>query len=87
MQILTEHSAEILAAFWVTIKLTVYAAVGALILGTGFFGGQAAGLLPPAGMAANLGAVLVLGLAAAAALIWAVLRVQNGCVRPHGVRL
>ena len=34
MQILTEHSAEILAAFWVTIKLTVYAAVGALILGT-----------------------------------------------------
>ena len=35
MQILTEHSAEILAAFWVTIKLTVYAAVGALILGTG----------------------------------------------------
>jgi glutamate transport system permease protein len=34
MQILTEHSAEILAAFWVTIKLTAYAAVGALILGT-----------------------------------------------------
>ncbi len=34
MEIFTEHSDEIFAAFWVTIKLTVYSAVGALILGT-----------------------------------------------------
>lgn len=34
MEILTQHSSEILAAFWVTIKLTVYSAVGALVLGT-----------------------------------------------------
>ncbi|HXK54664.1 MAG TPA: LptF/LptG family permease [Hyphomicrobiales bacterium] len=79
-----------LLAVALTSQATMFIALPAacaLILGTGFFGGQAAGLLPPAGMAANLGAVLVLGLAAAAALIWAVLRVQNGCVRPHGVRL
>lgn len=34
MEIFTEHSDEIFAAFWVTIKLTVYSAVGALIPGT-----------------------------------------------------
>lgn len=34
MEIFTQHSAEILAAFWVTIKLTVYSAIGALVLGT-----------------------------------------------------
>ena len=34
MEILAQHSSEILAAFWVTIKLTVYSAVGALVLGT-----------------------------------------------------
>ena len=34
MEIFTEYRSEILAAFWVTIKLTFYSAVGALILGT-----------------------------------------------------
>ena len=34
MEIFARHSDEILAAFWVTIKLTVYSAVGALVLGT-----------------------------------------------------
>ncbi|MFN8226180.1 MAG: amino acid ABC transporter permease [Mycobacterium sp.] len=55
MQILTEHSAEILAAFWVTIKLTVYAAVGALILGTGL----AAMRLSPVPMLNWIGATYV----------------------------
>ena len=34
MEIFTEYRSEIFAAFWVTIKLTLYSAVGALILGT-----------------------------------------------------
>jgi glutamate transport system permease protein len=34
VEIFTEYRSEILAAFWVTIKLTIYSAVGALILGT-----------------------------------------------------
>ena len=34
MEIFTEYRSEIFAAFWVTIKLTIYSAVGALILGT-----------------------------------------------------
>ena len=34
MEIFARHSDEILAAFWVTIKLTVYSAIGALVLGT-----------------------------------------------------
>jgi glutamate transport system permease protein len=34
VEIFARHSDEILAAFWVTIKLTVYSAVGALVLGT-----------------------------------------------------
>lgn len=34
MEIFAEYSDEIFAAFWVTIKLAVYSAVGALILGT-----------------------------------------------------
>lgn len=34
MEVFTEYRAEIFAAFWVTIKLTVYSGIGALILGT-----------------------------------------------------
>ena len=34
MEIFTEYRDEIFAAFWVTIKLTLYSAIGALILGT-----------------------------------------------------
>ncbi|MFN3004724.1 amino acid ABC transporter permease [Mycolicibacterium wolinskyi] len=34
MEIFTEYRDEIFAAFWTTIQLTVYSAVGALILGT-----------------------------------------------------
>ena len=34
MEIFTEYRSEIFAAFWVTIKLTLYSAIGALILGT-----------------------------------------------------
>jgi len=34
VEIFTEYRSEIFAAFWVTIKLTLYSAVGALILGT-----------------------------------------------------
>lgn len=34
MEIFARHSDEILAAFWLTIKLTVYSGVGALVLGT-----------------------------------------------------
>lgn len=34
MEIFTEYREQILAAFWTTIQLTVYSAVGALILGT-----------------------------------------------------
>jgi glutamate transport system permease protein len=34
VEIFTEYRSEIFAAFWVTIKLTIYSAVGALILGT-----------------------------------------------------
>lgn len=33
-QIFTEYRGQILEAFWITIKLTVYAAIGALLLGT-----------------------------------------------------
>jgi glutamate transport system permease protein len=34
VEVFTEYREEIFAAFWITIKLTVYSAVGALILGT-----------------------------------------------------
>jgi glutamate transport system permease protein len=34
VEIFTEYRAEILEAFWTTIQLTVYSAIGALILGT-----------------------------------------------------
>jgi len=34
VEIFTEYRSEIFSAFWVTIKLTVYSGVGALILGT-----------------------------------------------------
>ena len=34
MEIFTRYQDEILAAFWITIKLTVYSGIGALILGT-----------------------------------------------------
>lgn len=34
MEIFTEYRAEIFAAFWTTIQLTVFSAVGALVLGT-----------------------------------------------------
>lgn len=34
MDIFTEYRAEIFAAFWTTIQLTVYSAIGALVLGT-----------------------------------------------------
>lgn len=34
MEIFTEYRAQIFEAFWTTIQLTVYSAVGALILGT-----------------------------------------------------
>lgn len=34
MEIFAEYSDQIFAAFWVTIKLTVYSGIGALILGT-----------------------------------------------------
>ncbi|ABM13239.1 MULTISPECIES: amino acid ABC transporter permease [Mycolicibacterium] len=34
MEVFTEYRAEILAAFWTTIQLTVLAAIGALVLGT-----------------------------------------------------
>jgi glutamate transport system permease protein len=34
VEIFTEYRSEIFAAFWVTIKLTLYSAIGALILGT-----------------------------------------------------
>jgi glutamate transport system permease protein len=34
VEIFTEYRSEIFAAFWVTIKLTIYSGVGALILGT-----------------------------------------------------
>jgi len=34
MEVFAEYDAKILAAFWVTVKLTVYSGVGALILGT-----------------------------------------------------
>jgi glutamate transport system permease protein len=34
VEVFTEHHAEFFAAFWMTIKLTVYSGVGALILGT-----------------------------------------------------
>ena len=34
MEIFTEYRAEIFKAFWTTVQLTVYSAVGALILGT-----------------------------------------------------
>lgn len=34
MEVFTEYRDEIFAAFWITIKLTVYSAVGALVLGT-----------------------------------------------------
>lgn len=34
MEIFTEYRSEIFAAFWVTITLTVYSGIGALILGT-----------------------------------------------------
>jgi glutamate transport system permease protein len=34
VQIFNEYRDEIFAAFWVTIKLTVFSAIGALILGT-----------------------------------------------------
>lgn len=34
MEVFTEYRAEILAAFWTTIQLTVFAAIGALVLGT-----------------------------------------------------
>ena len=34
MEVFTEYREEIFAAFWITIKLTVYSAVGSLILGT-----------------------------------------------------
>jgi glutamate transport system permease protein len=34
VEVFTEHRAEFFAAFWMTIKLTVYSGVGALILGT-----------------------------------------------------
>lgn len=34
MEVLTQYRDEIFAAFWITIKLTAYSAVGALVLGT-----------------------------------------------------
>ena len=34
MEVFTEYRAEIFAAFWTTIELTVFSAVGALVLGT-----------------------------------------------------
>jgi glutamate transport system permease protein len=34
VEVFTEYRDEIFAAFWITIKLTVYSAVGALVLGT-----------------------------------------------------
>jgi glutamate transport system permease protein len=34
VEVFTEYREEIFAAFWITIKLTVYSAVGSLILGT-----------------------------------------------------
>ena len=34
MDVFTEYQDQIFAAFWITIKLTLYSAVGALILGT-----------------------------------------------------
>lgn len=34
MEVFTEYRAEIFAAFWTTIQLTVFSAVGALVLGT-----------------------------------------------------
>ena len=34
MEIFTEYRAEIFAAFWTTIQLTVYSAIGALVVGT-----------------------------------------------------
>lgn len=34
MEVFTEYRDEIFAAFWITIKLTVYSTVGALVLGT-----------------------------------------------------
>ncbi|AQA05859.1 glutamate ABC transporter permease [Mycobacterium sp. MS1601] len=34
MEVFTEYRDQIFAAFWITIKLTVYSAVGSLILGT-----------------------------------------------------
>ena len=35
MEVFTEYRAEIFAAFWTTVQLTVLSAVGALVLGTG----------------------------------------------------
>jgi glutamate transport system permease protein len=35
VEIFTEYRAEIFAAFWTTIQLTVYSAIGALVVGTG----------------------------------------------------
>lgn len=34
MEIFTRYQAQIFEAFWTTIQLTVYSAVGALLLGT-----------------------------------------------------
>ena len=34
MELFLEHRGEILEAFWTTIQLTVFSAIGALILGT-----------------------------------------------------
>ena len=34
MEVFSEYQGQIFEAFWVTIQLTVYAGIGALILGT-----------------------------------------------------
>ena len=34
MEVFTEYSEQIFAAFWTTIQLTVFSAIGALVIGT-----------------------------------------------------
>ncbi|WP_193043238.1 amino acid ABC transporter permease [Mycolicibacterium baixiangningiae] len=55
MEIFTEYRAQIFEAFWTTIQLTVYSAVGALILGTVLAGMR----LSPVPMLAWLGTTYV----------------------------
>lgn len=55
MEVFAEYREQIFAAFWVTIKLTVYSGVGALILGTAL----AAMRLAPVPMLNRLGAAYV----------------------------